>query len=162
MKAKTIILLSAFCVFGCKSAEESKTPNSTPTPLPAAVVTEAPDNLIPWFDGEWFYSVGIKTVFDLELIVLKDGTVKGKICCSLNEGKREDCSQDDYNLRGTIKGDCIEATFYSMHSPDKPGEASICKVSDNQIAWTITKTPDGLYEILNEVTLYKLEKEQES
>ena len=148
---KIIFCLCILCIISCKPTDKQ----SETVPVSEPVKAESFDN--KWFDGTWFYGWDLSTLFNLELHVEDGNKVKGKICSYADDGDYVDCSNDDFNLKGIIEGDSIRARFYSVHSPDKEGQAVIRKISEERVRWEITQAPQGEYKILNQVTLRKLD-----
>jgi hypothetical protein len=107
------------------------------------------------FSGKW-HAETVTASFDLKLTQIK-GRVSGSHCAIQLGGRKVDCvlNDKDVTITGTANNSAsMLVTFISQFSPKK-GTASITKINDSTIQWTILTKPKGEYYLPNQMVLKK-------
>ncbi len=94
--------------------------------------------------------------FDLKLTQIK-GRVSGSHCAIQMGGRKVDCVLDykDVTIAGTVNNSAsMLVTFISQFS-QKKGTASITKINNSTLQWTILTKPKGKYYLPNQMVLKK-------
>lgn len=102
-------------------------------------------------DGEWEWIYNPNNndlpdvVFTLSIQKSKGNEFSAQYCAVAQKGNRIDCSiYKEFNVSGIIKGDKIEATFYSFFDNKKTkGNVELFMTNDNNLEWQITKEPNS-------------------
>lgn len=145
---KYVILLYLF--IGCKN-HESNTPNddkiaSNEINLKNNDQKEKIEENVS-LDGkwEWTYNPNNEDVpdmlFTLSIQKANDNEFIAQYCAIAQKGNRIDCSNEkEYNVKGIIKGNKVEATFYSFFDNKKTkADVELLILNKDSIQWQITK-----------------------
>lgn len=94
---------------------------------------------------EWMYNPNNEDVpdmlFTLSIQKTNNDQFLAQYCAIAQKGNRVDCSNEkEYNVKGIIKGNKIEATFYSFFDNKKSNvNVEILVLNKDSIQWQITK-----------------------
>lgn len=94
---------------------------------------------------EWTYNPNNEDVpdmlFTLSIQKTNDNEFIAQYCAIAQKGNRIDCSNEkEYNVKGIIKGNKIEATFYSFFDNKKTkADVELLILNKDSIQWQITK-----------------------
>ncbi|EJL62014.1 hypothetical protein [Flavobacterium sp. CF136] len=94
---------------------------------------------------EWTYNPNNEDVpdmlFTLSIQKTNDNEFIAQYCAIAQKGNRIDCSNEkEYNVKGTIKGNKVEATFYSFFDNKKTkANVELLILNKDSIQWQITK-----------------------
>ncbi|WP_309609198.1 hypothetical protein [Flavobacterium sp.] len=102
-------------------------------------------------DGEWEFVYNPNNddlpdlVFTLSVQKTNSNEFIAQYCAIAQKGNRIDCSNDEeFNVKGVINGNKIEATFYSFFDNKKmKGNVELMLLDDDTFQWTITKKPSS-------------------
>ena len=105
-------------------------------------------------NGEWEFVYNPNNddlpdiIFTLSIQKNSNNEFIAQYCAIAQKGNRIDCSNDEeYNVKGLIKGNKIEATFYSFFDNKKAkGNVELVLLDNETLQWSITKKPNsGFY-----------------
>lgn len=100
-------------------------------------------------DGEWEFIDNPKNddlpnmVFTLSIQKSDNKEFVAQYCAVAQKGNRIDCSNEqEFNVKGIIKGNKVVATFYSFFgSKKRQGDVELLLKNDNTLEWKIIKEP---------------------
>ncbi|HUS00806.1 MAG TPA: hypothetical protein VMY77_03725 [Chitinophagaceae bacterium] len=108
------------------------------------------------FNGIWECS---STASQFTLYLSQNGTtLSGSHCSVFQNGEKIDCRIDptDLSIQATDVGTSNTVTVnFKSYFKNLSGKATLKKISETQIEWTITEKPQGEYYIPNTATLTK-------
>jgi hypothetical protein len=102
-------------------------------------------------DGEWEFIDNPNNddlpnmVFTLSIQKSNNNEFVAQYCAVAQKGNRIDCSNEqEFNIKGIIKGNKVVATFYSFFGNKKnQGDVELLLKNDNTLEWQITKEPSS-------------------
>ena len=117
-------------------------------------------------DGDWEFIYNPNNddlpdiVFTLSIQKTNNNEFIAQYCAVAQKGNRIDCSNDKkFNVRGIIKGNKIEANFYSFFDNKKTkGNVELTVLDNERIQWEITKAPNSNFMRRKNVYLHKRKK----
>ena len=107
------------------------------------------------FSGKW-HAKTVTASFDLKLNQIK-GRVSGSHCAIQLGGRKVDCvlEDKDVTITGTANNSASMLVTLISQFSKKKGTASITKINDSTIQWTILIKPKGEYYLPNQMVLKK-------
>lgn len=91
-----------------------------------------------WDDNGQFY-----TITDFQVTLVQTGNViKGQHCNVGMEGRRIDCSLDEFSIVGTVNNNVAMVDYKSFYS-DTSGKATIKLLTNGKIEWLVTEEAPG-------------------
>lgn len=149
---KTIVLkyiLLLFLLIACKKNENITNENKVASNDVALKNTEQKDKIDENFSlegkWEWTYNPNNEEVpdmlFTLSIQKSNDNEFIAQYCAIAQKGNRIDCSNEkEYNIKGIIKGNKIQATFYSFFDNKKTKRnVELLILNKDSIEWQINK-----------------------
>lgn len=131
------------------------------------IISEQPNEInISSFEGEWEWlnnpnKADIpENLFTLKLEKTSDNEVRGQYCAIAQSGNKIDCTNDiEFNIKGNIKDNKIDATFYSFFDIKKNrGNIELSILNENTIKWKIIKDSNSEFYAPKECILIKKNK----
>lgn len=115
----------------------------------------AKNQTIANFNGTWGYTTE-NSQFDL-ILTQNANVLTGSHCSAMLSGNKSDCGIEasDLSISAIVSDPIIVTVNFKSYFSGLSGRATISKLSDTQIKWTIIEKPKGEYYLPEVVTLIK-------
>ena len=154
-------LLILLLLTNCKNNNEKKFDSET-IKIVENTTIESDEITQTSIDGvwEWVYNPNNEDlpdmVFTLNVEKVKNNEFVAQYCAVAQKGNRIDCSTDvEYNVRGVIVNNKVEASFYSFFDSKKVKGKVELLIENNNLKWNIIKEPNSEYYVPKECILFK-------